>query len=121
MNNIETRSIYSNYGPVVDVFAPGDNIKSAWIGSTTAVHSISGTSMATPHVVGLAAYLMALEGICGSKAVTARIKELAVSGVVKLSGEGTVDCLIYNGAAKIRGNGTAPTVERVRRQTAVLF
>eukprot|EP00128_Syssomonas_multiformis_P010294 Colp12_sorted_trinity150504_noHs@10414 len=51
---------YSNWGPCVDVAAPGSGITSAWIGSNSATNTISGTSMATPHVSGLVArYLQA--------------------------------------------------------------
>jgi len=89
---------YSNYGSVVDVFGPGTDITSSWIGSNTATDTISGTSMATPHVAGTAAYLIIYEGLSGSTAVTARIKELAVAGVVSGVPSGTTDALLYTGA-----------------------
>jgi aqualysin 1 len=49
------RSSFSNYGSVVDIFAPGSGITSAWSTSNTAINTLSGTSMATPHVSGVAA------------------------------------------------------------------
>ncbi|CCO34084.1 Cuticle-degrading protease OS=Metarhizium anisopliae GN=PR1 PE=1 SV=1 [Rhizoctonia solani AG-1 IB] len=49
------KASFSNYGAVLDVWALGVNVLSAWIGSTTATNTISGTSMATPFVAGVLA------------------------------------------------------------------
>ncbi|SER44200.1 Serine protease, subtilisin family [Lentzea xinjiangensis] len=51
----DARSSFSNYGTVLDIFAPGRDITSSWHTSDTATSTISGTSMATPHVAGAAA------------------------------------------------------------------
>jgi cerevisin len=66
----DERAWFSNYGPCVDVFAPGKDITSAWIGSRTATNTISGTSMASPHVAGLIAYFLGLEPDCQSEFYT---------------------------------------------------
>jgi cerevisin len=57
----DTRAYFSNYGKCTDIFAPGLSILSTWIGSKHATNTISGTSMASPHVCGLLAYYLSLQ------------------------------------------------------------
>ncbi|KAM5352866.1 hypothetical protein ACJ41O_005588 [Fusarium nematophilum] len=92
-----TRPDFSNFGPLVDIFAAGVDVVSAWVGSNTATRSISGTSMACPHVAGLALYLRAKEGLTTPQSVTERIKNLATRGVVRNPGAGSPNLLAYNG------------------------
>jgi len=58
---IDERAYFSNFGLCVDIFAPGLNIQSTWIGSNYSTNVISGTSMASPHVCGLLAYFLSLQ------------------------------------------------------------
>lgn len=57
----DERAYFSNYGKCNDIFAPGLNIQSTWIGSKHATNTISGTSMASPHIAGLLAYFLSLQ------------------------------------------------------------
>lgn len=90
---------FSNFGAQVDVLAPGVQIRSAWIGSTTAVNTIDGTSMATPHVVGVAAYLMALENITSPAALRARLLALATTGQASNLKSQTPNRVLFNGVS----------------------
>jgi len=69
----DSRAYFSNYGTCNDIFAPGLNILSTWIGSKYAVNTISGTSMASPHVAGLLAYYLSLQPSSDSAYAVAEI------------------------------------------------
>ncbi|CCO33167.1 Cerevisin [Rhizoctonia solani AG-1 IB] len=62
VDSSNVKASFSNFGPVVDVWALGVNVRSAWIGNNTAVNTISGTSMATPQVAGILAVVLGNEG-----------------------------------------------------------
>lgn len=91
------RASFSNFGSRVDLFAPGVGILSTWIGSSSATATLSGTSMACPHVAGLVLYLKAKEGLVSPASVTNRIKTLATRNVVTNMGQGSPNLLAYNG------------------------
>ncbi|KNB07705.1 hypothetical protein FOXG_08795 [Fusarium oxysporum f. sp. lycopersici 4287] len=89
------RTAWSNYGSLVDIFAPGSGVLSAWHLSDSGSRYLSGTSMAAPHVAGLAAYFISKEGIRGSAAVTQRILTAAIPNVVS-DPNGSNNRLAYN-------------------------
>ncbi|KAI1491979.1 protease [Biscogniauxia mediterranea] len=93
----DQRSSFSNYGDVVDVFAPGRNIISTWNNGSTGI--ISGTSMATPHITGLGAYLLALEGERDPIALCDRIRELGTPNLIPNALSATSNIIAYNGIA----------------------
>lgn len=63
----DDRAYFSNKGKCVDVFGPGLNILSTWNTGNTSTNTISGTSMASPHVCGILAYYLSLEHSDGGK------------------------------------------------------
>jgi subtilisin family serine protease len=93
----DTVSGFSNIGTVVDLFAPGSSIASAWNTSDTAVNTISGTSMATPHVAGAAALYLADHPAATPAQVADHLVETAVYN--RLSGvpANTVNALLHVG------------------------
>ena len=91
----DARSSFSNYGTCLDVFAPGSSITSTWHTSNTATNTISGTSMASPHVAGVAA--LYLQGGPGASPATVRnaIVNSATPGVLSGVGSGSPNLLLY--------------------------
>ena len=83
----DVRSSFSNYGTCVDIFAPGSSITSAWSTSNTATNTISGTSMATPHVAGVAA--LYLQGSPSASPATVRTALVNNASTNKLTSIGT--------------------------------
>lgn len=104
----DTRAYFSNYGKCVDIFAPGLNVLSTYIGSNTATAILSGTSMASPHVCGLLTYFLSLAPSSDSMFSTAGItpKQLkqnllkygTKNALSSIPDDGTPNILIYNGA-----------------------
>ena len=97
----DARASYSNFGSCLDLFAPGSGITSAWHTSTSATNTISGTSMAAPHVAGLAArYLSAARTAVPSQVMDA-IKNDATPNVVTSAGTLSPNRLAYGDPAVI--------------------
>lgn len=94
----DARASFSNYGSCLDLFAPGVNITSTWIGSTTATNTISGTSMATPHVTGAAALILAANPSYTTAQVTSALLNNATTGKVTSAGSGSPNRLLYTGS-----------------------
>ncbi|MFJ8072899.1 S8 family peptidase [Streptomyces sp. NPDC096176] len=104
----DARSSFSNYGSVLDIFAPGSSIKSAWNTGDTATNTISGTSMATPHVAGAAAIYLGQNKTATPAQVSTALTTAATSGVVGNPGSGSPNRLLYVGD----GGSTEPPGDR---------
>lgn len=92
----DSRSDFSNYGTCVSVFAPGSDITSAWYNSNSATKKISGTSMASPHVAGVAALYLASNASSTPAQVKAALLAGSVSGKVS-DVKGSPNLLINTG------------------------
>ncbi|MDT9697767.1 S8 family peptidase [Streptomyces sp. P17] len=93
----DAKASYSNYGSVLDLFAPGSSITSAWNSSDSATNTISGTSMATPHVAGAAALYLAANPSATPAQVSSALTTAATPNVVTSPGTGSPNRLLYVG------------------------
>jgi serine protease len=103
----DVRSSFSNFGTCVDIFAPGSSITSAWITNDSATNTISGTSMASPHVAGVAAlYLATNPGATAADVHAAVVNNASVNKLTSV-GTGSPNRLLYS----IFGASAPPPVD----------
>jgi subtilisin family serine protease len=92
----DARASYSNYGGCVDLYAPGSSITSTWLNGGT--NTISGTSMATPHVTGVAALYKATYGDASYSTIRSWLTTNATANVITGNPTGTPNKLLYKAA-----------------------
>jgi len=92
----DAKSSFSNYGSCVDVYAPGSSITSTW--SNGGTNTISGTSMASPHVAGVGALYKATYGNASQSTIDSWIKNNATANVITGNPTGTPNRLLYKAA-----------------------
>jgi subtilisin family serine protease len=92
----DARSSFSNWGTCTDIFAPGSSITSAWYSSTTATNTISGTSMATPHVAGVVALYLDQFGYQSPANVASALINNSTANKVTSAGTGSPNRLLYS-------------------------
>ncbi len=91
----DARATYSNYGSCVDIYAPGSSITSTWLNGGT--NTISGTSMASPHVAGVGALYKATYGNAASSTIDSWLKTNSTANVITGNPTGTPNRLLYKG------------------------
>jgi len=89
-NQYDQRSSFSNFGPILAIFAPGSAITAAWSTSDTAINTISGTSMASPHVAGVLSLLQGDSPTSTPAQLRATLISTAVNNVITLSCTSTI-------------------------------
>ena len=91
----DAKASYSNFGSCVDLYGPGSSITSAWYTSTTATNTISGTSMATPHVAGVAALYKAARGESSQATIDSWLKTNSTLNKITGNPTGTPNRLLF--------------------------
>lgn len=102
----DARSSFSNYGSCLDIYAPGSSIKSAWYTSNTATNTISGTSMASPHVAGVVALYLDETPSLSPSQVVSRLTSRASDSKVSDAKSGSPNKLLYSLAGDDGGCGS---------------
>jgi len=91
----DARASFSNYGSCVDLFAPGISIPSAWAWNDTAVHTVSGTSMAAPHVSGAVALFLEENQSSTPGEVSAAVLNEATNGEMESMSDGSPNTILF--------------------------
>ncbi|HEY8472881.1 MAG TPA: S8 family serine peptidase [Natronosporangium sp.] len=124
----DARAASSNFGSCVDLFAPGTDIRSAGISSDTATATLSGTSMASPHVAGTAAAILQRSPSFTPAQVTSTIINDATPNVISNPGTGTPNRMLFAGndgfssaTGDVNGDGRDDIIEFTRGGTGDVF
>ena len=107
--NTDARSSFSNFGTCLDIFGPGSNITSSWYTSSTATNTISGTSMASPHVAGVAALWLANNPAATPAQVATALINNSTLGKVTSAGTGSANRLLHSLFGATPPGNVAPT------------
>ena len=94
-NQNDARAEFSNYGPTVDLFAPGVGIPSAWIGGDLMIATASGTSMAAPHVTGVVALYLQNHRTASPATVRSALVGISTTGVISNPGQESPNRLLF--------------------------
>jgi subtilisin family serine protease len=95
-NQYDARAEFSNYGPTLDLFAPGVSIPSAWIGSDLMIATASGTSMASPHVAGVVALYLQNHRTASPATVRSALVGNSTEGAVSNPGQESPNRLLFS-------------------------
>ena len=115
-DSADTRASFSNYGTCLDLFAPGVNILSSANSGNTGTATMSGTSMATPHVAGAAALYLATHPTATPLQVRDALVNGATAGLVKSAGTNSPNKLLFTGTTE-----TAPATTPTTTPAACTF
>lgn len=91
----DSRSSFSNYGNCLDIYAPGSSIKSAWYNSNSATNTISGTSMAAPHVAGAVALFLDETPSLSPSQIDTKLSQRSTKNTVSDAKSGSPNELLY--------------------------
>lgn len=105
----DQRASFSNYGACLDLFAPGEGIRSAWYTGPTATATLSGTSMASPHVAGVVAQLLESASDTSPAAITRALIAATTSGAVTNAGTDSPNRLLFSDSTSSSTDPGTPT------------
>ena len=103
----DRRASFSNHGSCLDLFAPGAGVRSAWLGGT--YRNLNGTSMAAPHVAGVAALILGQSPSLSPAEVSRRITDFATRGAVADVRSGSPNRLLFSDISSAGGSNTTTT------------